>query len=365
MVYKDEDRNTWYVRFWSKDSFGKRKEIWKRGFKTKKEASAWEAERRLVLSGSTGMRFSDFVNEIYLPYQEQRLKHLSFFTYSEILKRDILPYFGDFKLEDITAAQVTEWQNLQRKATGVRFNRPKSLRYLRDAHKMLSMVFKHAMRYYGLQRNPAAIAGNFQGVEQRNVDFWTFEEFQTVYKEMEKEPHYALAFSILYWTGLRQGELYALTKGDLDFEKNLLTVSKTGYFHHGEDYITTPKTEKSNRIISMPPFLAKQIKDYLDTIPGLKDSDRILPIKANSMRKALDRFARAAGVKEIRVHDLRRSHVSLLVDQGFSLVAIAKRLGHNSAAITSIYADLFPHVQEDISNSLESLHEEIAEDENP
>lgn len=364
MVAKDEARNTWYVRFWSKDTFGKRKEIWKRGFKTKREASEWEAEQKKLRKGSTEMTFGSFCTEIFLPYMELRVKHSSFITYESIVKRVLVPYFGGFKLEEITASQITKWENEQRKLTGVKYNRPRSLRYLKDVFKMLSMVFKHAVRYYGLKTNPAAIAGNFQGTETRRVGYWTLDEFRKFYKVVEeKEPKYALPFALLYWLGLREGELYVLTAGDFDFEKNTVSISKTGYKSLGVEYTTVPKTAHSNRTISVPKFLSDQVRSYLETNKPISDDVPICHIGSTTIRRALHRLAEEAGVKEIRVHDLRRSHCSLLVDKGFSLTAIAKRLGHNSTTVTALYADLFPHVQGDIAASLDAVHDEIEESE--
>ena len=366
MVAKDEERNTWYVRIKVKDTFGKSKEIWKRGFKSKREASEWEAEQKKIRRGSTEMTFASFCTGIFLPYMENRIKHSSYITYESIVKRELIPVFGDFPLEAITPAQITQWENMLRKQTGVRYKRPKSLRYLQDTYKMLSMIFKHAIRYYGLASNPAAIAGNFQGTEPRRVGYWTLDEFKQFYKTVEdKEPKYALPFAILYWLGLREGELYVLTSKDFNFEKKTVTISKTGYKSLGVEYTTEPKTVHSNRTISVPAFLSEQIQDYLKTHQPNSDDEPLFHITGSTLRRAFHRLAAAAGLKEIRLHDLRRSHCSLLVDQGFSLTAIAKRLGHNSTTVTALYADLFPHVQEDIAVSLDAAHGEIEEKSEP
>lgn len=360
MVAKDETRNTWYVRIKIKDTFGGKREIWKRGFKTKHEAVEWETEQKKVRKGSTEMTFGSFCNEIFLPYMKLRVKHSSFITYEAIVKRELVPYFGNFQLEEITAAQITKWENEQRGVTGVKYKRPKSLRYLKDVFKMLSMVFKHAIRFYGLARNPAAIAGNYQGTEPRKVGYWTLDEFRKFYKVVEeKEPKYALPFALLYWLGLREGELYVLTAKDFDFTNNTVSISKTGYKSLGVEYTTAPKTAHSNRTISVPKFLSDQLQSYLDTNKPLRDDVPIFHIGSTTIRRAFHRLSEEAGVKKIRLHDLRRSHCSLLVDQGFSLTAIAKRLGHNSTTVTALYADLFPHVQGDIAASLDAAYKEV------
>ena len=78
---------------------------------------------------------------------------------------------------------------------------------------------------------------------------------------------------ILYWCGIREGELLALTPADFDFEKKTLRINKSYQRLNGQDLITSPKTEKSNRVIKMPQFLADEMQDYLkqlwSTVPAV------------------------------------------------------------------------------------------------
>ena len=91
---------------------------------------------------------------------------------------------------------------------------------------------------------------------------------------------------------------------------------------------------------------------YFKSLYGLKDDDRVFPITKSYLHHELNRGSKAAGVKRIRIHDLRHSHVSLLIEKGFSALAIAKRVGHESIRITYKYAHLFPSKGVEIANSL-------------
>ena len=142
---------------------------------------------------------------------------------------------------------------------------------------------------------------------------------------------------MLYWCGIREGELLALTPSDFDFDKETVTINKSYQRLHGEDVITTPKTKKSNRTIKMPHFLCEEMQEYLGMLYGLKKKDRIFTVTKSYLHHEMDRGAKAAGVKRIRIHDLRHSHISLLIDMGFSAVAIADRVGHESIEITYQY----------------------------
>ena len=117
--------------------------------------------------------------------------------------------------------------------------------------------------------------------------------------------------------------------------------------------ITTPKTKKSNRTIKMPQFLCEEMQDYLGMLYGVGKKDRIFNISKHYLSREMERGSKAAGVKRIRIHDLRHSHISLLIDMGFSAVAIADRVGHESIEITYRYAHLFPSKQVEMAKKLD------------
>ena len=160
------------------------------------------------------------------------------------------------------------------------------------------------------------------------------------------------AFEMLYWCGLRLGELLALTSEDFDFDKKVVRITKSYQRIESEDIITDPKTPKSIRNIQMPDFLVEEMKDYIDSLYEVDDDARIFPITKSYLHHEMRRGSEKAGVKKIRIHDLRHSHVSLLIDMGFSAVAIANRVGHESIDITYRYAHLFPTTQHAMADQL-------------
>ncbi len=170
--------------------------------------------------------------------------------------------------------------------------------------------------------------------------------------EMLDKPTSFCAFEMLYWTGIRLGELLALTPSDFDFEKKTVSISKSYQRIRKKDIITSPKTEKSNRVINMPDFLCEEMKEYIDSLYGVSENDRIFPISKSYLHHEMDRGAKAAGVKRIPIHSIRHSHVSLLINMGFTAVAIAKRVGHESIDITYRYAHMFPSEQAEMADKL-------------
>ena len=189
--------------------------------------------------------------------------------------------------------------------------------------------------------------------EHREMLFWTKEEYLKFADVMMDKPVSYYAFEMLYWCGIREGELLALTPADFDFEAGTVKINKSYQRLHGEDVITTPKTKKSNRTIKMPNFLCDEMRDYLGMLYGVKKKDRIFTVTKSYLHHEMDRGAKEAGVKRIRIHDLRHSHISLLIDMGFSAVAIADRVGHESIEITYRYAHLFPSKQTEMADKLD------------
>jgi len=345
-----EPNGTWRVIYRYSDWRGERKQTSKRGFPTKRDALAWEREQILKADASLDMTFADFV-DIYRTDMKPRLRLNTWRTKENIINTKLLPFFGNLRISEIGAKEVRQWQNEMmdfRDKDGKAF----SATYLKSLHNQVSAVFNHAVRFYDLKGNPAAKAGSVGKKEAKEMLFWTKEEYLKFANAMMDKPISYYAFEMLYWCGLRLGELLALTPSDFDLVKGTVAVSKSYQRLSGEDIITDPKTPKSNRIVKMPDFLCEEIREYLKSLYGCESDTRIFPISKSYLHHEMNRGSKDTGVKRIRIHDLRHSHVSLLIEMGFSAVAIADRVGHESIDITYRYAHLFPTRQTEIADKL-------------
>ena len=349
-VYKEEKTNTWRVIYRYTDWTGERKQSQRRGFKTKREALAWEREQLNKSTADLDMTFANFVEQ-YTADMKTRIKENTWATKGHIIRTKLLPYFGKLKMCNITAQQIITWQNemLDHKDENGKEYSPV---YLRSVNSQLSAIFNHAVRYYNLRENPCKKAGSMGKKKNREMLFWTKEEYLKFAEVMMDKPLSFYAFEMLYWCGIREGELLALTPADFDFEKCTVSITKSYQRLNGQDLITTPKTEKSNRIIKMPQFLADEMQDYLKQLYGIEPNDRMFTVTKSYLHREMDRGAKEAGVKRIRIHDIRHSAVSLLIDMGFSATAIADRVGHESIDITYNYAHLFPSKQTEMAEKL-------------
>ena len=257
------------------------------------------------------------------------------------------------------AYRLTPVKGLSPKAAWYRISDSSNASGHNPLHNQLSAIFNHAVRYYELRSNPAAKVRNMGSEERKEMLFWTKEEYQKFSEVMMDKPLSYYAFQMLYWTGIREGELLALTPSDFDFEKGTVKISKTYQRLKGQDVITSPKTKKSNRTVQMPDFLCTEMQKFFSMQYGLKKKDRVFTVTKSYLHHEMDRGAKEAGVKRIRIHDLRHSHISLLIDMGFSAVAIADRVGHESIEITYRYAHLFPSKQKEMAVKLDFMNKGV------
>lgn len=352
-VHKDDSTNTWRVVYRYTDYTGKNKQSQKRGFATKREALAWERENASKLETKLDMTFASFV-EIYTEDMKKRVKENTWKTKEHIIETKILPYFKKRKIGEILPKDILAWQNKMLSSED-KNGKPFSPSYLKTIHNQLSAIFNHACKFYGLTSNPAAKVGNMGRATSKEMEIWTQDEYRKFAEQTMDKPQFFYAFEMLYWCGIREGELLALTPADFDFKRQTVTINKSYQRFDRRDVITEPKTPKSNRTIKMPDFLAEEMQDYLKMLYGVQPTDRIFTITKNGLHREMSRASEAAGVKRIRIHDLRHSHISLLIEMGFSAVAIGDRVGHESVDITYHYAHLFPSTQSNMADQLSAI----------
>ena len=344
---KDKKTGKWLIQYRYTDWQGKRRKSTKRGFATKREAEEWLRNFLITQKADFDMKFEDFW-KMYYADMETRLREHTMRTKKYIVELKILPYFGNKRVNDITAADIRQWQNELIKMGY-------SPTYLKTINNQLSAIFNYAIRYYDLKSNPCAKAGSMGKSKAEEMDFWTVEEFRKFIDSVMNKRLSYMAFMTLYWTGMRLGELLALNPKDVDLEKRTISITKSYQRLGKKDVITPPKTPKSKRVITVPEFLAVDIKDYMDSLYDLQENDRLFPITKYYLEHEMQRRIKESGVKRIRVHDLRHSHASMLIERGFSPLEIANRLGHEKVETTlNTYAHLYPNKQTKLAERLDS-----------
>lgn len=251
-VTKDGNTGRWMSQIRVTDWTGNVIHKKKRGFATRREALEWEHEFIMQASGSIGMTFADFI-KLYFEDMEKRLKPSTVENKKWIVGLKITPFFEKKALNEIKPTDVRKWQNnlkSHRDEKGV----PYSETYLRTINNQLTAIFNYAIKYYGLRENPCHKAGSMGKKNADEMQFWTKDEFDLLIgsKYFEDKLVSRTIFMTLYYTGMREGELLALTPADIDLEKKEIRITKSYQRLNKKDVITPPKTPKSNRTITIP-----------------------------------------------------------------------------------------------------------------
>lgn len=347
-AYKDTERNTWYALFYYTDWKGEKKRKKKRGFKLKKEAQEYEREFLSTVQESHDMRFDSFV-DLYINDMRSRLRESTMDTKLCLINSKVLPYFKDLKLSDIKATTIRQWQNEL-------LDSDYEATYIRTINNQLSAIFNYGVKYYDLPSNPCHKAGTIGKKHATGIEFWTLNEFKTA-NTHNSTYEYQLLFKILFWTGIRIGEMFALNKNDFDFDNQTLSISKSLQRLKGKDIITEPKTPKGNRVITLPKFLCEEVNAYFNTFMDLKDDSRLTYLTKGALHAEMNRVVKSSGMKKIRVHDLRHSHASLVIDLGFNILLLSERLGHEKIETTlNTYSHLYPDRRREIADKLEEVN---------
>lgn len=195
---KDKKTGKWLIQYRYTDWQGKRRKSTKRGFATKREAEEWLRNFLITQKADFDMKFEDFW-KMYCADMETRLREHTMRTKKYIVELKILPYFGNKRVNDITAADIRQWQNELIKMGY-------SPTYLKTINNQLSAIFNYAVRYYDLKSNPCAKAGSMGKSKAEEMDFWTGEEFRKFIDSVMNKRLSYMAFMTLYWTGMRMGD---------------------------------------------------------------------------------------------------------------------------------------------------------------
>ena len=346
-VSRDTRNNLWMATVIYTDWTGKRIRKRKTGFKTQRDAK--EFETKLLAQKSRSLDIP--VELFYKEYMEMTIHDLKPSTKTQrerVFRNYILPFFGKKLMSEVEPIDVKNWHNELRKSL--------KFKTIQSAHGVLVTFFNYANRYYGMLNNPASRCGGPRFVDDSKIDFWTIEEFNQVIKKNtgNVNPEILLIIKLLYWTGLRIGELMALTGNDLNYKTQSIIVSKSIY----ENIIQTPKTEKSKRIVAVPEEAWKELIDYMNMLYKYNSKDLLFTIGQSYIRRVFKRMAEVANIKPIRIHDLRHSHASLLIEMNISPLAIKDRLGHEKIQTTlDIYSHLYPNKGNEIAEKLNILFE--------
>ena len=347
---KRDANGTWHIQFRYTDWTGTQKKTSRKGFRTKKEAEDWLNHFLLQQASSPTMTLNDFW-EIYKDDMSKRLKKTTMANKEHIMRCKVLPYFGTMPINEITPAKIRKWQ-------GEMLQKGYKQTYLKTINNQLSALMNYAVNFYDLKSNPCRKAGSMGKNKADERPYWTLEEFEKFLDAVSDKHEAWMGFQILFWTGIRVGELLALKVEDINLENRTIRIDESYTRLGREDIISTPKTESSIRTITIHEELADALAEYISCLYRPKAKSRLFPEKTKQFfEHEMERGIEKSGVKRITVHCLRHSHASMLVNMGFNPMEISKRLGHGKVTTTiETYCHAATDSQEKIADALGKLN---------
>ncbi len=358
----------WSVRFREIDELGTTTQKRLSGFKTKKAAQyGYEdyiakrneelAKRGNIPEGPDNNLYFETLVEDFLNYKQDRVKHSSFYDTKSRITSKILPYFTGMRVKDIKPIDILNWQKKTFPAL--------SYNYTSKLMTALGAIYRYGEKYHDVVNIMNKVDRPRNMSQKKEMQFWTPEEFGKFYDAAE-DIKYRLFFLTLYISGCRRGECEALTWKDLDTVNGKIKISKsiTNKTQGKAWEVTTPKNAGSNRTVSIPAFLCQLLNDYIieqaENSEDFTVDDFIFGGKRPLAPTSTDRYFKKtidkAGVKPIRIHDLRHSCASLLISKGVSIVGVSHHLGHVDVEQTlNTYSHLMPDDQTKIKSELEHV----------
>lgn len=355
--YKNDKKtkNKWYCSFYYTDIQGNNRKKKKEGFPTKREADEWEREFLNSVEYSPEIPFKALYDN-YMEDMSHRLKEYSMYSKKVVFEKHITPFFNDMLIKDITPVVVRKWQNKIMNTINEKSGTTYSQVHLKGINVQLSAIMNYAVKFYNLKENPVHKAGTMGSTESDEMKIWSLEEFRLFNSFYEDNKLIHLGFNLLYWSGMRLGELLALTWNDVDFNTQMINIDKSFQRLNGRDLITPPKTEKSIRKILVNKSVIDELQELKNKIYKPNDNDRIIPYTKSAFSKAIVKGIKLSGLEKIRIHDLRHSHASLLIHHGVDIVVISKRLGHENITTTlDTYSHLYPNQEYKLLNLMEQI----------
>lgn len=362
MVYKDthktKDGRCWYFQLMIKGVEYKSKR-----YLTKKEAEKEEAKYRLQHNGTNRIKFTT-VAECFFDDIKTYRKLSTYQTYIEVYNKHIRPFFEDY---DLFSINILEVKNFREKCLKMSY----STRYLNKINNVLNLILDYASANYGYV-NVNKTLGNYQEKKDKIVKdelkYMTYEDYQKFISVID-DIEWRTFFMFLYLTGMRIGEVLALTFNDLKGDS--IVVNKTLYSKIKGSYSITSTKNNLNRVVKMDNSLLNQMNEYIKHMQFYTDYSNSWFLFGGSRYLAPTTISRykhkyfeLSGVNEITIHQFRHSHVSLLANQYIKsgntdatkfFLMMSQRLGHSVDVMQRTYMHLFPQSQDSIVDILNKL----------
>lgn len=343
-----------------KDIYGNSKQYTSKGYDTKKEAELEEAKYRIKINEKKINVSNLTFNQVFLEYIEYKRTRIKLQTVNKIKDLyKILEPIKEVKINNFDLGMYNQFKLYLEK-------KDFSINYKNKVLNLVKSLITYSHKYYNTSDSILNFIEPLKEINKvkKEMQFFTYDEFQKFISVVE-EFDYKTFYEVLYYLGLRQGEATALTWNDINFNKKEVSINKTLTTKlKGQLYtVSSPKTQKSNRILPIPKKLVESLKMLKEKAKKKKYFNESwfvfgdeLPFRETTIQHKKNKYCKIAGVKQIRIHDFRHSCASFLIQHGASIVLVSKYLGHSKISITlDTYTHLYENELKKVSNLIDTL----------
>ena len=357
-IFKDEKTNTWYCQFYYTDWSGQRKHTTKRGFKRKRDAEKYEMSCKWQPTENditVGMLAKLYTSHLKRRIKIGTLKPTTYSRYETLIRLYILPYFpDDLQVKSITTETINQWLVTLMSYKSDHTQRPLKISSISTAKTQLCSMLNYATRRKLLSSNPMRDAEKLPVSQKKDIAVLTLEQYNIFYNSLKKEQH-RLAFNLMFFCGMRIGEVLALAPEDIN-DDCTVSVHHTLGIVNGKKVLLSPKTPSSERTISVPQFVYDQLMNFISHIYDCQPDMLIFNIGIKNLSNVMEYHIKKNNLPHLTPHGLRHSNASILLKLTGDVAMVAHRLGHKNSNVTlQVYAHMLPGADKEASKMLNQL----------
>ncbi|KLV30675.1 site-specific integrase [Priestia megaterium] len=366
-IKKDKTTGKYYfiVDIGRDELTGKRRQKKKRGFTTKKEAEKALAVVLNELNLGTFIEpqlidLDSFIKEWFVERQTQLAKS-TLKNHQCLYRNHLKPKLGHYKLQDLNPIVLQKFTNSLVADSSLSHNSIRKLLFL------INQLMKKAHGLKLISENPL-IHVNIPREVKSEMSIWDLKQVNYYIAHAKQNRYYTIVLMALL-TGMRKGEILGLRWRDIDFEKQVIYIRQI-YDGYAKELKVGAKTASGVRSIHIPNMLVNQLKKERKKVlanklkQGMDYTDYDLvnctkfgnPLDSSTLSKRFKNHAKKLGLPVIRFHDLRHTHVTMLIQQNVNVKVISERVGHSSIQITlNQYSHVLPSMQQEVADKLNTL----------
>ena len=307
--------------------------------------------RQGILPKNDVITVSEFMSNYMETVGKNTLRPRTQEIYASFLKVHINPSLGKIRLTELGPQQLQTFYR-QKIESGL------SKRTVQLLHSTIRRALNQAVKWGMLSRNVCSLV-DAPRPSKRSPTFFTKEQLN-IFLDSVKDHRWYPIYVLLVYGGFREGEALGIHVEDCDMKNRAINVRHAVLTLKGGLVITEPKTESSKRVVTLPKFAYEELKKHLEQ--SNKKQGLIFttgsgkPVSPRNLIRHFKLALKAAGLPDIRVHDLRHSHASLLLSAGVNPKIVQERLGHASIVLTlNTYSHVIPSLQESAAEKIDEL----------